>query len=113
MKKEPAFAAPSSAWLVVVQRSLGDNKVPLELRLLTRGGTASACSLMGQGVKCECARACVCVCGGGRAGGDIQRHLRARVEGAEGRWADGRGRVGSILPLRKCVLLICERAVVP
>lgn len=79
MKKEPAFAAPSSAWLVVVQRSLGDNKVPLELRLLTRGGTASACSLMGQGVRCECP--CARVCGGG----DIQRHLRARVEGAEGR----------------------------
>lgn len=61
--------------------------------LLARGGTPPDCyltgreagvSVCGQGGRCEC---------GGRG---TQRHLRARVEGAEGRWAEGKGRAGTI-----------------
>lgn len=55
-KKEPALVTLSSAWLVVVQCSLGDHWVPMEPRLLGRGEIVPAYSLMGQGGKCVYSR---------------------------------------------------------
>lgn len=59
----------------------------MELMLLAREGTPPDYYLMDRE-----AGVIVCVC----VWGDTQRHLRARVEGAEGRWAEGRGRAGTI-----------------